>query len=522
MASTVEDAGIRTQDRPSDPLERARQLHDLAEVCAADPSRLSEAVAYSRKAHELAPTDAWLCAYHGRDLAFAGQVEEGIALMEKAALLGPDNACLQLNPLWFRHYVPGTDRQAFWRAYHAWGQRFAPRVLHRPVHANPPDPDRRIRVGYISPDLRAHSVASTFEPILDGHDRGQVEVFGYGSISQPDAVTERLKARFDRYRDILGQTSEAVAEQIHADQVDILVALAGHCTGNRIDVFVYEPAPVQVDLGSISTTGMPQVGYRITDAVLDPPETQPWYVEQLVHLPGGFVSYRPPPESPWVEPLPAQAHGFVTFGSFNNHVKINWTALELWSKILSRVPRSRIVLKFPAGADHELGEHYGRCFERHGVARDRISVVGVAPHFEHLRMLGQVDLALDTVPFNGCVTTLEGLWMGVPIVTLKGQTYVAQVGTDILTRLGLDFFVAHTPEEYVDKACAAASQWEALASLRRGLRGMMLASPLCDANRFTRELEQAYRQMWRRWCEGQAINRGKKLVNHVGFGENTG
>lgn len=484
--------------------ERVSHLHDLAEACAADLSRLSEAVVYSGKAHELAPMDAWLCAYYGRDLVYAGRVEEGIAAMDKAVRLDPNDARLQLNPLWFRHYVLGCDRLAFFHAFRAWGQRFIPRSTRLQTYMNLPNPDRRIRVGYISPDLCTHSVAHTFEPVLDGHDRTQVEVFGYGSVAHPDAVTERLKVKFDLYRDILGQTSRSVADQIRADQVDILVALAGHCTGNRMAVLVHEPAPIQVDLGSISTTGMDQIGYRITDAILDPPETQSCYVEQLVHLPGGFVSYRPPLESPLVEPLPAASKGFITFGSFNNHIKINDTAVRLWSEVLRRVPRSRMVLKFQAGTDPGLQDHYGRWFEQYGVARDRLSIIGGAPHFEHLRRLGQVDLALDTYPFNGCVTTLEGLWMGVPIVTLTGHTYVAQVGQDILSRLGLKFFVARTPDEYVDKACAAVFQLEPLASIRGRLREMMLASPLCDPNRFTRELEQAFRTMWRTWCQRRA------------------
>jgi predicted O-linked N-acetylglucosamine transferase (SPINDLY family) len=471
-------------------------------------SRLSEAVAYSGEAHRLAPQDPWLCAYYGRDLIYAGQIEQGIERLEAAARLGPHDACLHLNPLGFRHYLPSFDREASFKGYRAWGERFAPACPAGSLHRNVADPDRRLRIGYVSPGFCIHSIARTFEPIMDGHDRSRFEILGYGNVAEADGVTEQFKARLDRYRDIRGQTAQAVADQIRADEVDILVGVGGHCTGNRLDVLSLRPAPVQVDLGSVSTTGIKDIEYRITDAILDPPETQSWYVERLVPLAGGFISYRPPLASPTVEPLPFQSRGFVTWGSFNNHIKINDATVNLWSRVLARVAGSRLVLKFPSALDPGLQQHYRSAFESCGVAADRLSFVGERPHVEHLRALGQVDVALDTFPFNGCVTTLEGLWMGVPIVSLAGQTYVSQVGLDILTRLGLEAFAARTPDEFVAKACAAASQPESLAALRKGLRERMLASPLCDPGRFTRELEEAYRRMWRTWCERQGRDRG--------------
>jgi predicted O-linked N-acetylglucosamine transferase (SPINDLY family) len=485
-----------------------RRLHDLAEACARDVSRQSEAVVYSREAHRLAPQDPWLCAHYGRDLIYAGHVEQGIVALEAAARLDPNDACLQLNCLGFRHYLPSFDREGSFRAYCAWGERFASLAQGQPCHRNSPDPDRRLRIGYVSPGFCTHSIARTFEPILDAHDRGCVEVFGYGNVPSPDDVTERFTAQLDRYRDIHGQTAQAIADQIRADEVDLLVGVGGHCTGNRLDVLALRPAPVQVDLGSVSTTGIRDIEYRITDAILDPPETQSWYVERLVPLAGGFVSYRPPLTSPAVEPLPFQSRGFITWGSFNNHIKINDAILNLWSQVLARVAGSRLVLKFPSALDPGLQQHYRGAFESRGVAADRISFIGERPHFEHLRSLGQVDVALDTFPFNGCVTTLEGLWMGVPIVSLAGQTYVSRVGLDILTRLGLEAFAARTPDEFVAKACAAASRPESLAALRRGLRERMLASGVCDPGRFSRELEEAYRWMWRARCEGQSRDRG--------------
>ena len=475
-------------------------LCDLARFYAADARRLSEAFKYSQWAHALAPDDAWVHCRYARDLIHAGRVDEGVKHMCQAAHQAPDDPFLQTNCLWHRHYVPEQDRQGFFQAYVDWGRRFAPMYLCCYEHLNRPEPQRRLRIGYISPNFCRHSVAYTFAPILDGHDRTQVELFGYGSVACPDEITERLQTRFDHYRDIHGLHPQHMAQQIHADQIDILVALAGHCTGNCLAALAYGPAPIQVDLGSISTTGMEQIDYRITDEVLDPPDTQAFYVEELAYISGGFVSYCPPQESPLVEPLPAQAHGYVTFGSFNNHVKINDFTLGLWCQVLQAVPDSGMILKFQAAHDPGLQAFYLSRFARQGIAADRIQFRGVMSHFEHLRVLGQVDIALDCFPFNGCVTSLEGLWMGVPVLTLNGTTYVAQVGRNIMTQLGLETFVSRHPDEFVAKARSFAAQPDALASIRRSLRGLMLDSQLCRPGRLARELESAYRHMWHRWC----------------------
>jgi protein O-GlcNAc transferase len=479
-------------------------LRELAHFYAGDARQLSTALKYSQRARELAPNDVWICCSYAHDLIHAGRVDEGFEYMCGAAQAAPDDPFIQANYLWYRHYVPQQDRASFFQAYQAWARRFVPMHLCRDDHLNRPEPRRRLRIGYISPDFCGHPVASTFEPILDGHDRAQVELFGYGNVASPDDTTERLQAKLDQYRDIHGQHPEAIANLIQSDRIDILVALAGHCTGNCLTTLAYRPAPIQVDLGSISTTGMEQIDYRITDEVLDPPDTQAFYVERLVYIPSGFVSFRPPKESPLVEPLPAHSQGGVTFGSFNNHVKINDFTLRLWCRVLNSVPHSQMILKFKAGHDPGVQAFFHERFAHYGVSPDRIHVKGIVPHFEHLRLLSQVDIALDTFPFNGCVTTLESLWMGVPILTLSGTSYVSQVGRNVMTQLGLETFVTRHPDKFVAKARSFAAQPEALASISHALRSLMLDSPLCRPGRLAQELESAYRRMWQTWCRDVA------------------
>jgi len=494
-------------------------LHELSRFYAGDARQLSTALKYSQQAHELAPRDAWICCSYAHDLIHAGRVDEGFKQMCRAAQAAPDDPFIQANCLWYRHYVPEQDRASFFRAYQDWARRFWPMRLCRQDYMNRPAPQRRLRIGYISPDFCRHSVADTFEPIFDGHDRAQVEVFGYGNVACPDDTTQRLKEKCDQYRDIYGQDPECVAEQVRSDKIDILVALAGHCTGNCLAVLAHKPAPIQADWGSISTTGMEQVDYRLTDAVLDPPDTQAFYVEKLAHISSGFVSFRPPVESPLVEPLPCQAQGFVTFGSFNNHIKINDLTLQLWCRVLNAIPDAQMILKFQAGHDPGLQAYYQERFAQYGVSPGRVHIKGAMAHFEHLRLLSQVDIALDTFPFNGCVTTLEGLWMGVPILSLNGTTYVAQVGRNIMTQLGLETFIAQQPDEFVAKARSFAAQAQALASIRHSLRGLMLDSQLCRPERMAQALESGYRQMWRHWCATRTAQRGLAAATNVSLTE---
>ena len=349
-------------------------------------------------------------------------------------------------------------------------------------------------------------MAYNFEPFLSGRDSDAVEVYGYGNVRRQDEMTERLRRQFDCYRDICDLEDQEAARLIERDRIDILVEIGGHTGDNRLGILAYKPAPIQVDYGGLNTSGMEQIDYRLTDTLLDPPELHRFYVEESVCLPGGLFCYNPPDYAPPIAPSPVHENGFITFGSFNNNMKINPHIISLWSQVLRTNNDSRLLLKYAGGNDVGIRQEYISQFEQFGIDRRRLEICGWKSPAEHLGLFGRVDIALDTYPFNGCVTTLEGLWMGVPIVSLVGKnSLLSRVGLSILSRLEMEFLVASTPAEFVAKATALASRPDALSKIRAKMRARMAASTLCDSGRFAREVEQAYRAMWRRWCQKQDV-----------------
>ncbi len=479
--------------------------NELGTICRAQ-GRLSEAIQYRRKALQAYPNDAGICNNLARDLIQAGEIKEGFDLLRKSVEKAPRHADIRSNLLNHLHHLPDLDPQALFDEHEQWGRIHAPPTLARASHDNAADPDRRLRIGYISPDFRTHSVAYFFGPLLDGHDRQNVEVYGYGSVAFPDRMTERLKRKFDHYRNVRGLRDEAVARIIEQDRIDILVELAGHSDGNRLLVLARKPAPIQVTyLGYPDTTGMQAVDYRLTDSLADSPQSQRFHTEELVFLPDGFLCYRPADFAPHVASLPAIRKGYITFGSFNNSCKINPLIIALWAQILNAQPGSRLLLKFRAGDDRQVRDDYFRRFERLGIPRDRLDICGFKSAVEHLQLYGEVDIALDTYPYNGTTTTCDALWMGVPVISLVGECHVSRVGLSILTRVGLEFFAASTQQEYIARAASLAAKPHALAKIRASMRQRMLAGKMCDANGFARSVEAAYRKMWQRWCRTRTL-----------------
>ncbi|UCF16778.1 MAG: hypothetical protein JSW59_04805, partial [Phycisphaerales bacterium] len=407
--------------------------------------------------------------------------------------------------------LPEVNPQMLLDEHRKWAQIHAPVNLARTSHANTPDPDRKLKVGYISPDFRKHSVAYNFEAFLDGSDRESVESYGYGNIGLPDEVTERLKKKFDHYRHIRGLSDEAVADMIADDGIDILVEIGGHTVDNRLRVLVYKPAPIQVDYGGISSMGMPQIDYRLTDSILDSEKSQKYYTEENVYLPGGQICYKPPEFAPLVAPLPAAKNGYITFASFNNSCKINDHILALWAEILRATEDSRLLMKFRGGYDRTFKDYYCGRFEQFGIDRNRVGTCGWKPSVEHLELYSHVDIALDTYPYTGTMTSLEAMWMGVPLISLYGDSnsyFLSRVGLSILTRLDLEYFACPTPDQYVAKATALAQNPEALAKIRASMRFRMANSTLCDARGYAASVEAAYRKMWRKWCNEQNSEAG--------------
>jgi protein O-GlcNAc transferase len=402
------------------------------------------------------------------------------------------------------HYDPGVTPLML-RDGHGEVERLYGGLPSFSTFANPRDPERRLRIGYVSADFRTHSVGYFLSTIFREHDDAAVETYCYSGVGDEDDQTSFYKSRAARWRSTIGLSDDDLAAAVRQDGIDILVDLSGLTNGNRLAVFARRPAPIQVTwLGYPDTTGLATMDYRLTDAIVDPPgAADSLSSERLIRLPDGFHCYTAPESAPDVTPLPAAERGYVTFGSFNNLVKVNASVLDLWATILKRVPESRLFLKHRWLNLPDMRARVRDLFERRGVAPARIELMGkLASSAEHLAAYGGVDIALDTFPYNGATTTCESLWMGVPVVTFAGDRHAARVGASMLSRVGLKNLVAESPQAYVEMAVNLAADRPALARLRADLRGRVAASPLCDGARFTRQLETAYRTMWREWCFG--------------------
>ena len=447
-------------------------------------------------------------AYHdlGRLCTEEGLIAEAIGHYRAAVAIKPAPES-QTNLIFLLNYLPGTKPDAHFEEHRRWSEWFEQPLRNRwRTHANDRNPNRRLRIGYVSPDLRDHPVTSFIEPVLKHHRHENVEVFCYANVGKPDAITQRLRQHTSQWRDIYGWTPEKVAELIQQDGIDILIDLAGHTTDNSLLVFAHRPAPVQVTwIGYPNTTGLDAMDYRLTDTISDPPgQTEQWHSEQLVRLPQTFSCYCAPIESPDVGPLPALANGCITFGSFNNFRKLSEPAVELWARVLREIPASRLLIKSQGLGNPKTVARLQDGFVRVGVDAARIEIHGAGLSKEqHMGLYNRVDICLDPFPYNGTTTTCDALWMGLPVVTLTGRTHVARVGASLVTHLGFPEWAVESPDAYVTKCRELAGDLPALASIRLRLREQMRQSPLCDAPKFINHLETAYRDMWKQWCKGR-------------------
>jgi protein O-GlcNAc transferase len=436
----------------------------------------------------------------GNALKNVGQIDSAISSYRKALELRPDYELAHSNLAYSLTFCEGYDAAAIYdeaRRFDA--QHTAPLAQFIQPHANERSPNRRLRIGYVSPDFRNHCQAFFTLPLLSAHDHERFEIFCYADVVLRDPITERLRGLSDVWRDIQGWTAEKTAEVIRQDQIDILVDLTMHMEGAHPFVFARKPAPVQVCwLAYPGTTGLTAIDYRLTDAYLDPPGMfDPFYSEESIRLADTFWCYDPLASEPAVSPLPALTNGHVTFGCLNNFCKVNATTLRLWAGVLKAVSGSRLILLAPEGSARQwvlrvLGEE--------GVNAERIAFVPRQGRLQYLETYCRIDIGLDTLPYNGHTTSLDAFWMGVPVVTLVGQTVVGRAGLSQLTNLGLPELIAKKREKYVEIVADLAADLPRLSQLRAGLRQRMRQSPLMDGPRFARNVEAAYRQMWRRWC----------------------
>jgi protein O-GlcNAc transferase len=465
--------------------------------------RCAEAALELEKALQLRPAYAAAHDNLGRVLKAQGRAAEALAHHSSALQIQPRPAT-HSNLLFTLNLVPGLEPAAVAAEHRHWASLHSfPGSAEICGREHDFSPQRRLRVGYVSPDFVHHAVTYFFEPVLDGHDSTQFETICYSDAPLADKMTKRLRRQAGRWRDSSRLSDSQLEDQIRRDKIDILVDLAGHTAGNRLTVFSRRPAPVQVTwLGYPNTTGLDQIDYRLTETVCDPPgQTEAWHSEKLFRLPGPFSCYRPPAESPAVGPLPGMSAGMVTFGCFNNIAKMHSGTFRRWARILRGAPGSRLLLKSRGLSDPATVEAMREQFDGLGVAGSRIEFDGEDLSVQrHLALYHRVDIALDTDPYNGTTTTCEALWMGVPVVTLAGRTHASRVGASLLGHLGLLEGIASSEDDYVSMAWAYASDLPRLAALRRGLRQSMRKSPLCDETGFVRDLEAGFRRMWTERC----------------------
>jgi predicted O-linked N-acetylglucosamine transferase (SPINDLY family) len=445
----------------------------------------------------------------GNVLLKLGQIDDMENSYRKALEIKPDFAVAHTNLIFALDLMPDKDIACLQDERKRWDAMHAAHFLYRPpTHANSPDPVRRLRIGYVSADFWEHSAAMVFGAMLTRYDQSQFDVFAYSnSKGQSDKFTELFRQNVTAWRDIAGLSDDAVAKIIREDRIDILVDLSGHSAGNRLLVFARKPAPIQVTAWGYATgTGMRAMDVFFTDPVMVPPEEQHYFTEQIRYLPSVVGAFFPEP-FPDVNELPALSDGSITFGSFNRLVKVSNQTYRAWAEVLLAVPRSRLILKAAELSDAAVRDRVIEHFTQAGVEVDRITLQGKTSWYEHMQAYQQIDMALDPFPHGGGVTALEGLMMGVPMITLRWPTTTGRLSASIMTTLELPDWIAETQQQYVELAIQKASDLKSLAALRRQLRSIFTSSVIGDHAAYARAVEQEYRQLWQNWCASvPAIN----------------
>jgi len=461
--------------------------------------RLEEAESAFRRAIGAQPGHAGAYRMLGEVLLAQSRSDEAFDIYRAARRENPQDFGLESAELFA---LFGSDRvsdEELFARHAAFGKRLEAAHPPRTAFPNVRNPERRLRIGYLSGDFRYHVVTLFMLPVLERHDRASFEVYCYSSADSTDSYTRQIAAKTDVWRSMAGQSPSQIAEAIADDAIDILIDLSGHSGTLQLETMAQRPAPVQATwLGYLNTTGLTRIHYRITDRFADPPgATERYHTESLVRLPHGQWCYRPFLSPPVATVPPSARKSFVTFGAFHQAAKISRAARRLWAEILVQVPDSRLLVVGVA-----RGRAQDELLRDLNVARERVTCVPYAPLEEYLRLFAEVDIALDSLPFSGGTTSCDTLWMGVPIVTVPGSRSVSRSAASVVSNVGLTDWIASSPEDYVRRAVRFAGERELLAQLRGSLRERMAASPLMDEATFVRDLEAAYREMWRSWCAG--------------------
>jgi predicted O-linked N-acetylglucosamine transferase (SPINDLY family) len=444
----------------------------------------------------------------GSCLSNGGDAGAAVSLYKKVMQLDPSQSGMGSNLLFEYNNLGTMGREQLFEQHRSWAQAFeAPLLGAADFPDMTKDPDRPLRIGYVSGDFVRHPVGFLLRDILQLHDKQLFSIHCFSMVIRPEEVLPELRQAADSWEDIFYLSDEEVADLIRAARIDILIDLSGHTAFHRLLAFARKPAPVQVEwIGYFHSTGMASMDYFITDPLTSPPDQEQLFTETPVYLPHTRFCYGPPAYAPDVEPAPMLRNGYVTFGSFNRLPKLTDQVLDAWSRILLAVPSSRLVIKSGALSEPMIKDRLLARFAQRGVAAQRLEIREGSSHALMLAEYGDIDLALDTFPFNGGMTTLEALWMGVPVLTIAGNSVVSRQSVSVLSNLGLaqDLACADV-EQYIAVALSLACEPDRLVQWRSDLRPRMAASPLRDAKLFTADLQALFRRMWRAWCVGEKL-----------------
>jgi protein O-GlcNAc transferase len=456
-----------------------------------------------RQSLAIAPDYALAHCNLGVALASQGHIESAIGSLIQAKTVDSSNSEVHrrlMNTLLYSNKISQIDRFNYHTEYANYFTNSSPVKLRNIAS----DPNRKLRLGFVSSDFRSHSVARNFLPFVKAHDRSKFDLYFYAEVKNLDKTTAQFKEIANGWRFTCGLSDAAVAEMVCADKIDILVFLAGHFDENRPSIALYKPAPIQISFHDPATSGLPAIDYIIADSVLIPRKTKESFVERPLRLPSYYL-HSPIDNAPESGTLPALVNGYITFGAFHNPAKLNDDVLELWGRVLSAIPNSCLVLKYKNWfSSKELKDRVYKYICSNEISHDRVKlVVDFSDINEHLSQYKGIDISLDSFPFCGSTASFESLWMGVPPITLLSEYMVGRWTASIMHTLKLDNFVACSPDEFVSLAVAAASDLDKLAKLRHGLREKVASSPLCNAGQKAKSMQRLYLAIWRRWCNEQ-------------------
>ena len=467
--------------------------------------QLDEAIKYFRRALAINPDNAETQMNLGYALADLGLFDAGVACTRRALQLNPDLPSAHNNLLFIHNYLGDQPASLMLADARRFGESVARQARPYTTWPNPPEPERCLRVGLVSGDLCNHPVGYFLVGVLEAltlQAAGRMEIFGYPNRPSNDETGKRIRACCRGWHSAVGLSDAALAQRIRDDAVDILIDLSGHTVHNRLPVFAWRPAPVQASwLGYFATTGVAEMDYFMADPWTLPESEEANFTEKIWRLPETRLCFTPPDAEVDVGPLPALATGYVTFGCFNNLIKMNDAVVALWARVMAAVPGSRLFLKSRQFAETSVRLGVAERFAAHGIDAGRLILEGYVPRANYLAAYQRVDIGLDPFPYPGGTTTVEALWMGVPVLTLAGERFLSRQGVGLLMNAGLPEWVASSPDDYVARAVSHAINLERLAALRKGLRQQVLASPIFDAKRFAQHFETALRGMWQKWCK---------------------